>query len=232
MANPTQADVDRAVAAAHSLEQQGYFAKVKTGDVKAASYFARLVASMANPSGMGTDWGWLSKPPGGGTQVEGYADGAIVFGNNPNDLVNVLKIVTQVGSTDPNAIQIGRAVQDRRPSDTWHKPVPVPPKLPTYLAGGVPPTPQPPQTQPPGREEALDELNWLDSYYAAPEGLQRPNGLSLNGKPDFEGVAAWYLDVYQRERMAEKSRADSRAAYVSQIRHSDEWKQKHPGETP
>lgn len=96
-----------------------------------------------------------------------------------------------------------------------------------------PPQPQPPVVvQPPGREEALDEMRWLDGYYAAPEGLQRPNGLSLNGKPDFEGIAAWYLDLYQRERMAGKTRADARAVYVSAIRHTDEWKRKHPGETP
>ena len=89
-----------------------------------------------------------------------------------------------------------------------------------------------PAQPPPGREEALDELNYLDHYYAAPEGLQRANGLSLNGKPDFEGIAAWYLDVYQVQRMSGKSRADARAAYVSQIRHSQEWQAKHPGETP
>lgn len=94
--------------------------------------------------------------------------------------------------------------------------------------GGTTPAPQPPTVTVPGREEALDELNWLDRYYAAPEGLQRPNGLSLNGKPDFEGIAAWYLDVYQQERIKGKSRADARAVYVSQIRASDEWKQKHP----
>ena len=99
-----------------------------------------------------------------------------------------------------------------------------------YDQSPIPPQPPMP-TQPPGREEALDELNWLDAYYASPEGLQRPNGLSLNGKPDFEGIAAWYLDVYQRERMKMASRADARAAYVSDIRHTDEWKQKHPGET-
>ena len=115
----------------------------------------------------------------------------------------------------------------------WHNP-----PVPQMGSGPItpppnPPTQQPPMpTQPPGREEALDEMNWLDRYYASPEGLQRPNGLSLNGKPDFEGIAAWYLDVYQRERMKGRSRADARAAYVSDIRHSDEWKQKHPGETP
>lgn len=107
--------------------------------------------------------------------------------------------------------------------------------LPTDVVGNgtTPIPPQPPTTVVvPGREEALDEMHWLDAYYAAPEGLQRPNGLSLNGKPDFEGIAAWYLDVYQQERMKGKSRADARAAYVNQIRHSEEWITKHPGETP
>lgn len=95
------------------------------------------------------------------------------------------------------------------------------------------PTQPPPSTvPPPPRDEALDELNYLDYYYASPQGLQRPNGLAINGKPDFEGVAAWYLDVYQRERMSGKSRAEARAAYVSDIRHSSEWQAKHPGENP
>lgn len=98
---------------------------------------------------------------------------------------------------------------------------------------GIGESSQPPAiVLPPGREEALDELNWLDGYYSAPEGLQRPNGLSLNGKPDFEGVAAWYLDVYQRERLIGNTRALARASVVSDIRHSDEWQAKHPGETP
>jgi hypothetical protein len=94
----------------------------------------------------------------------------------------------------------------------------------------------PPAILPPGREEALDELNWLHAYYKAPEGLQRPDGLwrpdTVPPGPDFEGISAWYLDVYQRERMAGRSRADARAAYVAQIRRSAEWQAKHPGVTP
>jgi len=103
-------------------------------------------------------------------------------------------------------------------------------------ASSVPgPTP-PPAVLPPGREEALDEQNWLHNYYMSPEGLQRPKGLWRDDTtppgPDFEGISAWYLDVYQRERMAGKSRTDARAAYVTQIRHSAEWQAKHPGVTP
>jgi len=135
--NPTPADVKRATDMAHALEAQGYFVKVKDGDEKAASYFSRMVASKVNPSGNPNDWGWLSKPSGG-FNIEGYADGAIVFGNNPSDLNNVLKIVTQVGSNDPNAIQIGSSVQERRPSDIWVVPVPLPDSIPNYLHTIVP----------------------------------------------------------------------------------------------
>ena len=231
--NPTQADVDRAVAAAKMLQQQGRFAKVKTGDERAASYFSRMVASTVNPSGDQNDWGWLSKPAGG-FNVEGYADAAIVFGNNAADLNNVLKIVTQAGSSDPNAIQIGSSLQPRRAVDVWVTPVPLPASLPAYLGGSSDPIPPPPPPMPvpPGPDEALDELNWLNAYYQAPEGLQRPQGLSVNGAPDFAGLVAWYLGVYQLARINGKSRADARAQYVSGIRNSDEWKQKHPGQQP
>jgi|SRR5688572_13509194 len=95
--------------------------------------------------------------------------------------------------------------------------------------GGQPP----PSSAPlPGRAEMMDEGRWLDGYYKAPEGLQRPKGLSINDAPDWEGVGAWLFDVYLVARVAGKTRAEARAEYVSQIRHSDEWKAKHPGETP
>lgn len=152
--NPTGDDVKRAIAAARDLETQGYFAKVKTGDEKAASYFARMVAARANPTGAQNDWGWLSKP-GGGFNVEGFADGAIVFGNDSRDLTNVLKIVTQVGSTDPNAITIGSAVQPRRAVDVWVSPVPLPDALGNYLLNGGQPRPVPP---PAPRLKTYEEL--------------------------------------------------------------------------
>lgn len=125
----------------------------------------------------------------------------------------------------PARIQWGLIPQENnRPNNPWVTAIPP-------VGGTLVPNPTPLPVVP-GRGEALDELNWLDSYYAAPEGLQRPNGLSLNGKPDFEGVAAWYLDEYQQWRIAGKSRAEARAHVVNLIRHSDEWRIKHPGETP
>jgi hypothetical protein len=106
--------------------------------------------------------------------------------------------------------------------------------------GGTPPGPICPdpnahKPKPPvslDRGEFFNEMRELDRYYSAPEGLQRPQGLSIDGRPDFEGLGAWLFDVYLNSRLQGKSPADARAAYVKAIRQSGEWQQKHPGETP
>jgi len=101
--------------------------------------------------------------------------------------------------------------------------------------GGEIPTPMPPTPGPcnlPGRAEMMQEGDWLHHYYKAPEGLQRPDGLWINGGPDWEGIGAWLFDVYLSARTKGTSPADARALYVDQIRHSGEWQAKHPGEQP
>lgn len=97
-----------------------------------------------------------------------------------------------------------------------------------------PPSPPPVVVQPvlPGRAEMMHEGEWLDHYYASSAGLQRPEGLSKGGRPDWEGVGAWLFDVYLAARVAGKTREQARAEYVSKIRHSNEWREKHPGEQP
>ena len=224
----SQEQLDRAIAAARTLETQGYFERARQGDQRAASYFVRLLAYTLNQSGSAEDYGCLSKSPGE-TNVDLYAEDAICFTANLSDLQNVADMINGAGAKDAS---IGGAVKERRPNNRWVKPQKMTDEQMKYLVAGTAPPPPQPAPVVPGREEALDELKWLDAYYAAPEGLQRPNGLSLNGKPDFEGVAAWYLDVYQQARIKGKSRADARAAYVKDIRHSAEWQAKHPGETP
>ena len=77
------------------------------------------------------------------------------------------------------------------------------------------------------RDEFLDVLNRLDRFYAASEGLQRPQGLSIAGGPDFLGIAAWIFDVYLSQRL---SGASANAAWVlteNAIRATDEWRSKH-----
>lgn len=174
-------------------------------------------------------WGHLKKF-GNATNIHGHAEDAALYLSDTPGQSQAVDFISGAGGPNP---QPGWGVDVPRYSRSdWYPPSEHPP-----LDEPEQPEPQPPHVCPPapvvpGRDEALDELNWLDAYYAAPEGLQRPNGLSLNGKPDFLGIAAWYLDVYQRERINGKSRADARAVYVSNIRHSHEWQTKHPGETP
>jgi len=77
------------------------------------------------------------------------------------------------------------------------------------------------------RNEFLSVMQQLDAFYRAPEGLQRPEGLSLNGGPDFLGLATWVFDVYLSERLRGTS---ANAAWVltqNAIRATDEWRRKH-----
>jgi hypothetical protein len=79
------------------------------------------------------------------------------------------------------------------------------------------------------REEMVAAVQWLDDFYRAPEGLQRPMGLwRPDNKPDAEAIGVWVLDVYLQARLAGKSDAEARQAIVDQIRGTDEWRQKHP----
>jgi tartrate-resistant acid phosphatase type 5 len=82
------------------------------------------------------------------------------------------------------------------------------------------------------RADFLTAMNRLHAYYRAPEGLQRPNGLSLGGRPDFEGIAAWIFDVYLTCRSGGASVESAWSEVVAWITRSDEWRRKHPGETP
>ena len=77
------------------------------------------------------------------------------------------------------------------------------------------------------RGEFLDVLQRLDGFYRAPEGLQRPNGLSISGGPDFLGIATWMFDVYLNERLSGGSPNVAWTRVVNAIQGTDEWRQKH-----
>ncbi len=80
------------------------------------------------------------------------------------------------------------------------------------------------------REEMVATVQWLEDFYRAPEGLQRPNGLwraDIN-KVDAEAIGTWVLDVYLQARIGGASDAEARKAIEDAIRGSDEWRQKHP----
>jgi hypothetical protein len=78
------------------------------------------------------------------------------------------------------------------------------------------------------RLEFLQTLERLDLFYQAPAGLQRPEGLSLNGAPDFLGIAAWVFDVYLNARLNGQSAQSAWDRVVDGIEATDEWRQKHP----
>jgi hypothetical protein len=167
------------------------------------------------------NWGHLRKNSSQ-TNIHGHAEDAALY-KHADDKAQAVDFVSGAGGSNPKPGWLVDTYVYKH-SD-WLNPG-------EHQSSEVPMPPQKPTNPVPSRDEALDEMNYLDYYYTAPEGLQRPNGLSIDGKPDFEGIAAWYLDVYQNERMKGATREAARAAYVKQIRNSNEWKQKHPGETP
>ena len=80
----------------------------------------------------------------------------------------------------------------------------------------------------PNRGELMAAGQWLHKYYQSKEGLQRPQGLWLDDKPDFEGISAWILDVYVWARADGASEHEARQLIVSAIRESAEWRTAHP----
>ena len=77
------------------------------------------------------------------------------------------------------------------------------------------------------RNEFLSALQQLDAFYAAREGLQRSNGLSISGGPDFLGIATWLFDVYLNERLRGGSTTVAWQRVVNAIQSTDEWRSKH-----
>lgn len=69
---------------------------------------------------------------------------------------------------------------------------------------------------------------WLNDFYKAPDGLQRPQGLWIDGQPDFTGISAWVFDVYLRNRLNGLSEDQARLAVEKAIKQSEEWRAKHP----
>jgi hypothetical protein len=80
-------------------------------------------------------------------------------------------------------------------------------------------------------DEMARAAKWLNDWYAAPEGLQRANGLSIDGHLDYDGLAAWLFNGYLRERLNGANEEEARRRVLEQIRLSDEWRVKHPQTT-
>jgi hypothetical protein len=76
------------------------------------------------------------------------------------------------------------------------------------------------------RGEYLDAMFRLDEAYRTE--LLRPDGLSLGGRPDLAGIAAWIFDVYLNGRLSGRAPAEAWADVLAAIRDSDEYRRKHP----
>lgn len=74
------------------------------------------------------------------------------------------------------------------------------------------------------RRELLQTLHRLDVFYKSWNGLQRPIGLSRDGKPDFEGIAVWVFGAYLNLRLGGDGPEQAWDSVIAQIRESDEWK--------
>ena len=70
-------------------------------------------------------------------------------------------------------------------------------------------------------------MGWLHDFYKSPEGLNRPEGLWIDGHPDFEGLSGWIFDVYLRRRLLGDTEEQARAAIETAIKGSDEYRRRH-----
>jgi hypothetical protein len=147
--------LDRAMA---QLESDGYFEKCRAGEMRGCSYFVRLVVLHVNPQGDINGWGTLTK--GGGSNVEGYADDAIVFGANPSNLHNVFDLVASAGAVGAR-LQIA-GPHPRRTGDTWEAAKQLSAAQLAYLkpGGGTsnPPPPPPPPPPPVSLQPVLEAI--------------------------------------------------------------------------
>jgi hypothetical protein len=70
-------------------------------------------------------------------------------------------------------------------------------------------------------------MTWLNDFYKSADGLQRPEGLWIDGHPDFLGIGTWVFDVYLRNRLRGQSEEQARRSVEEAIKTSDEWRTKH-----
>jgi hypothetical protein len=72
----------------------------------------------------------------------------------------------------------------------------------------------------------------LHGFYMSRMGLNRPQGLSIGGRPDFLGIAQWIFDIYLPARSAGFSTTGAFDIVAAAITRTDEWRQKNPTRTP
>lgn len=214
MGVPTE-QLTRVSAASTIRESQGYFRRAKVGDLKASSLFARLIAYDLNPTGKGSDFGCLSKSPGE-QQVDGFAEDAICWTDDANNLQNVLDIIARAGQQPPYTSSnqppsLTTQEKPRRENNKWVKPAPLTADQLDYLLGGAVPAPPsgcvfPPQDESHAFGTALNTKYKTDRH--APLIGTDGDGVALY--VNLKGMTVWLQD-YLRLRTAGKSHSDAQA---------------------
>jgi hypothetical protein len=70
-------------------------------------------------------------------------------------------------------------------------------------------------------------IQWLHEFYRSDDGLQRSNGLWIDGHPDYEGIGYWIFEVYFRDRLKGMTEEQARHDVENGIKQSEEWHAKH-----
>jgi hypothetical protein len=78
-------------------------------------------------------------------------------------------------------------------------------------------------------EEIQRTMSWLNDFYKSADGLQRPQGLWLRDRPDWEGLSVWVFSVYLPHRLSGETEEQARKAVMDAIKQSEEWQVKHRG---
>lgn len=200
-----------------------------TNTTAAVFELLQLTLALAGP-----DWQHVGKTRLDGSQVappgfvpfdmdlirpDGQVERVRVTGVSPDAAWHVpsrrqVKVIAFSGANDPGPWEHGPAKLTPYTIDPqyyrWHNPA--------VAQFGSTPTapPSPPPSQVLPKAEAFAVLQALHAFYAAPEGLQRPEGIG----GDMEGIVQWFYQLVIEGHTLEDVK--------DQIRHSLEWRQKHP----
>lgn len=184
---------------------------LKTHDGQGA--FVDACVSMLH--GKNARWGHLKKKPGQ-TAVHGHGEDSALF-LFADGRAQAVDFIGGAGGPNP---QPGWIVDPelRYKAADWVDPT-------EHVRESAHTCPQVPAVLPKG--EAFSQLKALNAFYQAPEGLQRPGGLVIpdsegRSVADMEAIAQWFYQLVIEGIPLE--------SVFAQIRNSDEWKSKHPGQ--
>lgn len=81
-------------------------------------------------------------------------------------------------------------------------------------------------------DDFLVAMERLNALYMSKYGLHRPEGLSVDGRPDFEAIAKWIFDVYLGARAVGWSAEGAFDIVTAGVTQTLEWQQQNPRRAP